>query len=244
MISVLQRYFSRVLLFLWFGLGTMAVSLVHPAASEGRAYCVAISVIWCFLLAAILFLRVGIKTAEQPKRHYGTWEMPSKRIWFTYFSVSVMCIMVDYGLKATLYGQPQYGHLEVFPGFGLQSKFAPSDATDTLLTFAWGPLVIWLFGVGGLFYRYNVRLLDRMWFFLSAIVFGGYLCLSIERLVFGGNHDFLYLSGPLKYVCIVCGLKYAHMSSYLWTPADLFLSMAVFAIMIWLAAKLFSTSHD
>lgn len=86
--------------------------------------------------------------------------------------------------------------------------------------------VAWIFGVGGLFFRFNRPLLDRWWFFASALTAGSFLSVRIDRLLLGGVHELFYVKGDFWYILFLSGEK--SMKYVFFSPSDLLFTLGVF----------------
>jgi hypothetical protein len=98
---------------------------------------------------------------------------------------------------------------------------------------------LYVFFLGGLFFRFTNVVVDRIWLVSSTFALGGAIALFGERALFGGVHNSFYFAGPLMWICPPCASP--SFSSYAWTPADLFVHAAFMPIFILLMSYLAPT---
>ena len=214
MIGVLNRYFAFMLVIAF----VLPLWLSAFAAAPVNWTAVGESTFATITLLGFAFL-VKIRPGFNVRGH---WRSPHKDEWKAFAGSSLLVLVVDYGSKVLFFEKDQAARVEIFRNFGLQSafhenKFELPNLYPVLLT-------VLLCFIGALFFRYSVKLLDRIWLISAACTLGATVAISLERIVFGGVHDSFYLSGSPIWVCPNCALKFP--SGFAWTPSDFFLNAA------------------
>jgi hypothetical protein len=152
----------------------------------------------------------------------GTWRRPELRETELYVRLLLAVLLIDFGSKAFFFRWEHSQKIELIANFGLHSVFHETAFEPFHLVLLL--YFLYLFVLGGLFFRFDHFLLDRAWLMSCAFALGGSLALFGERYLFGGVHNSFYFAGPLMWICPPCASP--HFSSYAWTPADLFVHAA------------------
>jgi len=158
----------------------------------------------------------------------GLWREPDLGEVRRYTRLLLAVLLIDFGSKAFFFRWDRPHQVELLKNFGLHSVFHVTAFEPfhffLLLYF------LYIFCVGGLYFRFTNSSLNRVWMTSSAFALGGALALIGERFFFGGVHNSFYFAGPLMWICPPCAS--AHFSSYAWTPADLFVHAAFLPLII------------
>ena len=227
MITFLQRYFSFVLV----------LSLVAPlwlvgALSDAPSFQHRFrdALIWSGVLLALW-------TLIRLRRGYhvnGTWRKPERFELRFYLQTLLAVLLIDFGSKALFFRWDRPEQVELIKNFGLHSVF--HETAFEPFHFFLSIYFLYVFLLGGLFFRFANIALDRIWLVSSTFALGGAIALFGERAIFGGVHNSFYFAGPLMWICPPCASP--SFSSYAWTPADLFVHAAFMPIAILLMSYL------
>jgi hypothetical protein len=227
MIPFLQRYFSLILVLsfvapLWL-IGALNDSQPWPHKFRD-------ALIWSGVF-------LGLWMLMQLRRGYqvnGTWRKPEPFELKLYLRTLLAVLLIDFGSKALFFRWDRPEQVELIKNFGLHSVFHETAFEPfhffLLLYF------LYIFFLGGLFFRFANVPLDRIWIMSSTFALGGGIALFGERALFGGVHNSFYFAGPLMWICPPCASP--RFSSYAWTPADLFVHAAFVPIVILLVSYL------
>lgn len=227
MIGFLQRYYSLGLV-----LALVAPLWLGGAYNSAGGFVAKFhdALIWSALLLTLWLLM----TKRRGLQVKGTWRKPALRDVKLYTRLLLAVLLIDFGSKALFFRWDRPEKVELIKNFGLHSVFHET-AFETfhfvlLIYFAY------VFGIGGVFFRFANLVLDRVWMVCCTFTLGGGIALFGERFLFGGVHDSFYFAGPLMWICPPCASPY--FSSYAWTPADMFVQ-AVFLAPILLIVSYF-----
>lgn len=221
MITYLNRYYSLLLMLLlvtplWLaGLFANADSFHHRFKD---------ALIWSGLLFGFWLLITKLRGYHVN----GTWRRPKPFELKLYLRMLLAVLLIDVGSKALFFEWNRPGQVEIIKNFGLHSVFheTPFEPFHFFLSIYF----VYVFFVGGLFFRFANVVLDRIWIVCCTFALGGALALFGERAIFGGVHNSFYFAGPLMWICPTCASP--RFSSYAWTPADLFVHAAFFPALI------------
>jgi hypothetical protein len=221
MILYLQRYFSFVLV----------LSLVAPLwviGARGDAPSLQLrfrdALIWSALLLG-LWLLVRLRRGYEVD---GSWRKPHPRELQLYLVSLLGVLLIDVGSKVLFFRWDRPQQVELIKNFGLHSVFHETAFEPFhLFLFIY---FFYVFFVGGLFFRFSSKLLDKIWIVSSTFALGGALALFGERALFGGVHNSFYFAGPLMWICPPCASP--RLASYAWTPADLFVHAVIMPVVI------------
>jgi uncharacterized RDD family membrane protein YckC len=176
----------------------------------------------------------------------GEWIKPAKRTLIKYFLVVAIALVLNYGLETLLFNVNAKASPLLF-GVNLQSAFhrISNSLAFEIVAFC---LVFGLFVIPPLFFRFSLRRLDEWWLIATAILFGGGLSNILERIIAGGVRNIFSVNDGLRYICVVCGIRF---ESYFWNPADFFVSVGVYSMVIillvsrfWLIGKSFQKNES
>lgn len=225
MLVYLNRYFSFVLV----------LSLVAPlwligAVSQEGPFLERFhdALVWSAVLLAF-WLLITKWRGFQVK---GLWREPSARENRLYLAVLLGALLVDLGSKVLFFRWDRPWQVEIFKNFGLHSVFHETAFEPFHLILS--VYFIYVFFLGGRFFRFANPVVDRIWLVSCALALAGAIALFGERALFGGVHNSFYFAGTLMWICPTCASP--RFSSYAWTPADLFVH-AAFMPMILLTAS-------
>jgi len=227
MITFLQRYFSFVLVLSLVAPLWLIGALRDSPSFQHRFHD---AFIWSgALLASWMLIRL--------RRGYqvdGEWRKPEPFELKFYLRTLLAVLLIDFGSKALFFRWDRPEQVELIKNFGLHSVFHET----AFETFHFSMLIyfIYVFFLGGLFFRFANITLDRIWIASSTLALGGAIALFGERAIFGGVHNSFYFAGPLMWICPPCASP--SFSSYAWTPADLFVHAAFMPIVILLMSYL------
>jgi lipoprotein signal peptidase len=216
MIRYLQRYFSLILM----------LSLVAPLWLLGAFSNAALfqerfrdALIWSGVLLALWTL-IKLRRGFQVR---GIWRRPSPHEARLYTRLLLGVLLIDFGSKAFFFRWDRPHQVELIKNFGLHSVF--HETAFEPFHFILLLYFLYLFFLGGLFFRFTNLALDRIWIASCTFALGGAIALFGERFLFGGVHNSFYFAGPLMWICPPCASP--RFSSYAWTPADLFVHAAL-----------------
>lgn len=224
-IRYLQSYFSLI-----FMLSLVAPLWLLAAFSDANLFQERFrdALIWSGVFLALWTL-ITLRRGFQVR---GIWRRPSPREAGLYTCLLLGVLLIDFGSKLLFFRWDRPHQVELIKNFGLHSVFHETAFEPfhliLLLYF------IYLFLVGGLFFRFTNLALDRIWIASCAFALGGVIALFGERLLFGGVHNSFYFAGPLMWICPPCASP--RFSSYAWTPADMFVHAAFTAPIILLVS--------
>jgi lipoprotein signal peptidase len=227
MIAYLNRYYAFGLIVtllapLW--LLTMTSEATSASASLRDA------LIWSTVLCGCWLLI----TKRRGFGVRGSWRGPTKEETNLYFRLLIGVLLLDFGSKAIFFRWDRPDKVEVFKNFGLHSVFhVTAFESFHLMLFLY---FFYVFLLGALFFRFSIKLLDRLWLVSCAFALGGAIALFSERLMFGGVHNSFFFAGPLMWICPPCASP--RFASYAWTPADLFVHAALMPLIILLVSYL------
>ncbi len=186
------------------------------------------------LIILILLIIVFVRRMKNlyPKHPRGIWTGPEKPVVSGYIIISLITAFADIFPKYLLYDSNSGNKRAISKNFGFQSLFNPDPLSlKIVLTLA---VFLWIFFVGALFFRFNIKLYDRAWIALSSMTFSASLVMTLERILFKGIHDIFYFEKKLRYLCPLCGVKY---KTYAWCPADIFISWSIlFLLFLYIAS--------
>jgi hypothetical protein len=221
MITFLERYFSFVLV-----LSLVAPLWLTGALSDSPSlhYRFRDALIWSAVLLA-LWMLVRLRRGYQVN---GAWRKPMPFESKLYLRSLLAVLLVDIGSKTLLFRWDRSEQVELIKNFGLHSVF--HETAFEPFHFFLLIYFVYLFFLGGLFFRFANNALDRIWIVSSTFALGGGIALIGERALFGGVHNSFYFAGPLMWICPPCASP--SFSSYAWTPADLFVHAAFMPIVI------------
>ena len=221
MIAHLQSYFSLLLVL---GLVTplwLIGAFGDAAAFQDRFHD---ALIWSIVLLAFWML-IRLKRGFQVK---GLWREPERREVQRYIRLLLAVLLIDFGSKAFFFRWDRPYRVELIRNFGLHSVF--HEGAFEPFHFFLLLYFLYMFLVGGLYFRFANSTLDRIWMASCSFALGGALSLFGERFFFGGVHNSFYFAGPLMWICPPCASP--QFSSYAWTPADLFVHGAFLPLII------------
>ncbi|MGH7794271.1 MAG: hypothetical protein ACREQ2_05135 [Candidatus Binatia bacterium] len=217
----MQRYFSFGLV-LWFVTPLWLAGAFSDAASFLDRFRDAL--IWSAVLLGLWLLI----TQRRGFHVRGTWRNPERREVKIYMGLFLAVLLIDVGSKALFFRWDRPHQVELIKNFGLHSVFHET----AFETFHFILLIyfLYLFFIGGLFFRFTNAALDRIWMVSCTFALAGALALFGERFIFGGVHNSFYVAGPLMWICPPCASP--RFSSYAWTPADFFVHAAFLPLII------------
>ena len=224
-IALLQRYFSFVLVLALVAPLWLAAAYASASNFQGRFRD---AVIWSAVLLSLWFLI----TRRRGFRVRGTWRKPQPREMKIYLRLLLAVFLFDFGSKALFFRWDRPHQVELIKNFGLHSVFheTPFEPFHLILLIYFA----YVFILGGLFFRFDNTVLDRVWLVSCTFTLGGGIALFGERYVFGGVHNSFYFAGPLMWICPPCASP--RFSSYAWTPADFFVYAAFLPLLILLVS--------
>jgi uncharacterized RDD family membrane protein YckC/lipoprotein signal peptidase len=164
----------------------------------------------------------------------GEWTKPVKRTLIKYFLVFTIALVVNYGLETLLFDVNAQATPLLF-GINLQSAFHKSSYSllFELIAFC---ILFGLFVLPPLFFRFSQRWLDEWWLIATAIFFAGGTSNILERVIAGGVRNIFSVDNGFRYICIICGLRF---ESYIFNPADFFVSIGFCSMIVILLASRF-----
>ena len=215
MIAYLQSYYSFVLVLLLVAPLWLTGALAEAGSLEDRFKD---ALIWSGVLLAF-WLLIRLRRSYEVN---GVWRKPAPFESKLYIRALLAVLLIDVGSKALFFRWDRPQQVELIKNFGLHSVFHETAFEPfhffLLLYF------IYVFFLGGWFFRFANVVLDRIWILCSTFALGGAIALFGERAIFGGVHNSFYFAGPLMWICPTCASP--RFSSYAWTPADLFVHAA------------------
>jgi hypothetical protein len=227
MIAYLQSYYSFILVLLLVAPLWFIGALADGGSFQDRFKD---ALIWSAVL-------VGFWLLIRLRRGYeinGTWRKPTPLESKLYSRALLAVLLIDIGSKALFFRWDRPQQVELIKNFGLHSVFHETAFEPfhfyLLLYF------VYVFFLGGFFFRFANIALDRIWILSSTFALGGASALFGERAIFGGVHNSFYFAGPLMWICPTCASP--RFSSYAWTPADLFVHAAFMPLLILLTSYL------
>jgi lipoprotein signal peptidase len=221
MITFLRGYFSLLLVLALVAPLWLTGALSEAASLQERFHD---ALIW----SAVLF---GCWLLIRTKRGFhvkGLWRKPEPSEMKLYLRLLLAVLLVDFGSKALFFRWDRPYQVEVIKNFGLHSVF--HETAFEPFHFVLLIYFLYLFLLGGWFFRFANSSLDRVWMISCTFALGGALALLGERFLFGGVHNSFYFAGPLMWICPPCASP--RFSSYAWTPADLFVHAAFLPLFI------------
>ncbi len=173
-----------------------------------------------------------IHTASQVKS--GEWIKPAKRTLIKYFLVVGIALTVNYGLETLFFDVNAKASPLAF-GINLQSAFHRSSNSlmfELILVCA----VFGLLVIPPLFFRFSQHWLDEWWLISTALFFAGGVSNILERTIMGGVRNIFSAQDGFRYICIICGIRF---ESYVFNPADFFVSIGICSMATILLASRF-----
>ena len=225
MIAYLQRYYAFILVLslvapLWLiGVFAGAGSFLHRFRD---------ALIWSGVLLC-LWVLITLRRGFHVR---GTWRIPERHEVKIYSRLVLAVLLIDFGSKALFFRWDRPYPVELVRNFGLHSVF--HETAFEPFHFVLSIYFIYIFFIGGLFFRFANGALDRIWMVSCTFALGGGIALFGERFIFGGVHNSFYFAGPLMWICPPCASP--RFSSYAWTPADLFVHATFMPIVILLVS--------
>jgi uncharacterized RDD family membrane protein YckC/lipoprotein signal peptidase len=164
----------------------------------------------------------------------GEWIKPVKRTLIKYFFVVAIALAINYGLE-TLFFDVDAKTSPLAFGINLQSAFhrSSNSLVFELIVFC---VVFGLLVIPPLFFRFSQHWLDEWWLISTAIFFAGGMSNILERTIAGGVRNIFSVSDGFRYICILCGIRF---ESYVFNPADFFVSIGLCSVAIILLASRF-----
>lgn len=157
----------------------------------------------------------------------GTWVKPAQKTLIKYFLVVVLALILNYSLESALFN-PSVGPSPLFAGLTLDSAYHKISNSPGLEVFAICMIIV-LFAIPPLTFRFSLRWLDEWWLASNAIVFGGALGNILERTLMGGVRNIFSTENRMV----------------VWNPADTFLGIGILSLaMILLVSRLWLISKS
>jgi uncharacterized RDD family membrane protein YckC/lipoprotein signal peptidase len=176
----------------------------------------------------------------------GEWIKPAKRTLIKYFLIVAIALVINYGLETIFFDINAETSPLVF-GINLKSAFHRSS-NSLVFEFIAFCAVFGLFVIPPLFFRFSQRWLDEWWLISTAIFFGGGISNILERIIAGGVRNIFSVNDGFRYICVICGIRF---ESYVFNPADFFVSIGIFSMVIillssrfWLIGKSFQKNES
>ena len=175
------------------------------------------AVVVILLLLALAFITFYRLRNVFPDYNEGRCDIPGNKVILIFFVFFTIVLLLDIGLKILFFDKTSTQRNMLTASLGLESYFNKSPFIIKHIFY----LItgIWIFGIGPLYYRLRIQILDKIWIASSAMTFASGIILTFERLFFGGVHDIFYVGENFRYICPSCGAQF---NAYVWCPADLF----------------------
>jgi len=158
--------------------------------------------------------------------------------------IAIVAILLNFGLVMLLFN-PSAPGTAVLPNLRIAS-YLHEMPRPLWLECVSLVLVALVFLLPPFCFRFSLRWLDRWWLIGCALFFSGGLCNILERVFTGGVRDIYHVEGGLRYLCLLCGLRFR---SYYGNPADLFQSVGLYSLLMillvsrfWLIGRWFRSS--
>lgn len=164
----------------------------------------------------------------------GMWTKPSHKTLLQYIVVVVIALLLNYGLEFLLFNGTTQG---IGPPIGIAIQSDLHEMSNPIWSEIFAiAMTVCLLLIPPLFFRFSSNWLDEWWLLSAALAFAGGLGNILERLVLGGVHNIFHVSEGLRYVCVMCGIRFG---GYFWNPADLFISIGIYSSMLILLTSRF-----
>ncbi len=168
--------------------------------------------------------RTAVVRASE-RTNSGEWTRPKWKTVAIYLGTAIMAILFNFGLVTLLFN-PSAAGTALLPNLRIQS-YMHDMPRPLWLECASLVLVVVLFGLPPLCFRFSLRWLDHWWLVSCALLLAGSVCNILERAFTGGVRDIYYVEGGLRFLCLFCGLRF---QSYFGNPADLFESVGMYSL--------------